>query len=76
MSKTVKVAEAKTRLSALLTAVEAGEEFVIARGDRPIARLVPLRGGRRDLGFVPLQVPDTFDDPLPEDELDAWEGDE
>lgn len=75
MGATVKVAEAKTRLSALLTAVEAGEEFVIARGDRPVARLVPLRSsGRRELGFVPLHVPDGFDDPLPDDELAAWEG--
>lgn len=39
MSLTVKVGEAKTRLSELLAKVEAGEEVVIARGHEPIARL-------------------------------------
>jgi prevent-host-death family protein len=38
----VKVAEAKARLSELLAKVERGEEFVIARGNLPIARLAPL----------------------------------
>lgn len=37
----VNVYEAKTRLSALLQRVEAGEEFVIARAGSPVARLVP-----------------------------------
>ncbi len=75
MVTTVKVADAKTRLSALLAAVEAGEEFVIARGDTPVARLTPLSvGGKRELGFVPLRVPDEFDDPLPDEEIDAWDG--
>jgi prevent-host-death family protein len=48
MAATVKVAEAKARLSELLAKVEAGEEFVIARGHEPIARLVPI-APRRDL---------------------------
>jgi prevent-host-death family protein len=48
MAATVKVAEAKARLSELLAKVEAGEEFVIARGHEPIARLVPIEP-RRDL---------------------------
>ncbi|HEY8193410.1 MAG TPA: type II toxin-antitoxin system Phd/YefM family antitoxin [Hyphomicrobium sp.] len=39
MSLTVKIGEAKTRLSELLAKVEAGEEVVIARGHEPIARL-------------------------------------
>jgi prevent-host-death family protein len=38
----VKVAEAKTHLSELLVAVERGEEVVISRGNRPVARLVPM----------------------------------
>ena len=37
----MKVADAKARLSELLSRVEAGEEIVIARGDVPIARVVP-----------------------------------
>lgn len=39
---TVNVHDAKTQLSRLLARVERGEEFVIARGGRPVARLVPL----------------------------------
>jgi prevent-host-death family protein len=42
MTRTVKVAEAKTHLSELLTKVESGEEIIIARGDTPVARLVPI----------------------------------
>ncbi len=42
MPRTVKVAEAKTHLSELLVAVERGEEVVISRGNRPVARLVPM----------------------------------
>ena len=73
--KQVKVQYAKTHLSALLAAVERGEEFVIARGDPPAARLVPVEPQqRRDLGFVAYSVPEEFFDALPEEELADWEG--
>ncbi|USQ79897.1 type II toxin-antitoxin system Phd/YefM family antitoxin [Ornithinimicrobium faecis] len=73
--ETVKVQYAKTHLSALLAAVERGEEIVIARGDRPVARLSPIDGqDDRELGFVAYSVPDEFFDPLPEEELAVWEG--
>lgn len=39
---TINVYEAKTQLSRLLERVEAGEEVVIARAGKPVARLVPL----------------------------------
>lgn len=42
MSITVKVHEAKTRLSELLAKVEAGEEVIISRGNDPIARLTRI----------------------------------
>ena len=42
MAMTVKTGEAKTRLSELLARVAAGEEVTIARGDVPVARLVPV----------------------------------
>lgn len=72
--ETVKVQYAKTHLSALLAAVEQGEEIIIARGDRPVARLSPLPGGdERELGFVAYSVPDEFHEPLPEEELARWE---
>lgn len=75
----INVYEAKTRLSELLDRAAAGEEIVIARHGRPIARLVayrPQAGKRRKLGQLAgkLQVPDDFDDPLPDDVLDAFEG--
>ena len=74
MSRTVKVQQAKTRLSALLADVKRGEEVIIARGDKPVARLVPLQEpAERELGFVPYDVPDSFFEPLPEAELAAWE---
>ena len=73
--KTVKVQYAKTHLSALLAETERGEVIVIARGDRPVARIVPLdETVHRDLGFVAYDVPDEFLLPLPDDELDTWEG--
>ena len=72
--KQVKVQYAKTHLSALLAAVERGEEFVIARGDHPAARLVPVDPREsREVGFVAYSVPDEFLDALPDDELSAWE---
>jgi prevent-host-death family protein len=43
MVETVNVHDAKTHLSRLLERVERGEEVVIARAGRPVARLVPLR---------------------------------
>jgi prevent-host-death family protein len=41
--KTVNTHEAKTQLSRILSEVEKGEEYVVARAGRPIARLVPYR---------------------------------
>jgi prevent-host-death family protein len=39
---TVKIGEAKTRLSELIAKVEAGEEVVISRGNEPVARLTRI----------------------------------
>lgn len=67
---TVNVHEAKTHLSRLLARVEAGEEIVIARRGRPIARVSRVEGQRprrtpgRDRGRIVIH-PD-FDDPMPE----------
>ena len=48
MSETVNVYDAKTQLSQLLNRVEQGEEIVIARNGRPVARLAPLAPKRPD----------------------------
>ena len=74
---TVNVHEAKTHLSRLLARVEAGEEVVIARNGSPVARLVSFtRRGKRKPGLMAglFEVPDSFFDTLPEEELAAWEG--
>lgn len=77
---TVNVHEAKTQLSRLLARVAGGEEIVIARAGTPVARLLPVerRGTRRTPGSLRgrIMLSDRFDDPLPDDELAAWEGDE
>jgi prevent-host-death family protein len=76
--KPVNIHDAKTNLSRLLRRVARGEEIVISRAGKPIARLAPLETGSRspvlgiDAGrFV---VPDDFDAPLPSDVLDSFEG--
>lgn len=75
---TVNIHAAKTNLSRLLEAVAKGEEVVIAKAGTPIAKLVPYRASapRRKLGTLAgtFVVPDDFDDPLPDDVLNAFEG--
>ena len=68
MVTTVNVHEAKTHLSRLLVRVESGEEIVIARGGRPIARLQRLESARqvRVPGNDRIVIHSDFDDPLPE----------
>jgi prevent-host-death family protein len=66
----VNVHEAKTHLSRLLVRVAQGEEIVIARAGKPIARLVPVESkSRRVLGQDKglFEVPDDFNAPLPDD---------
>jgi prevent-host-death family protein len=66
----VNIHEAKTHLSRLLMRVAQGEEIVIARAGKPIARLVPIKPKpRRILGQDEglFEVPDDFDAPLPDD---------
>jgi len=62
--QTVDVYEAKTRLSALIAAAEYGEEVVIARSGRPVARLVRYEAAaERPIGIDDgwLEIPDDFD---------------
>lgn len=75
-TRTVNVHEAKTHLSRLLALVEAGEEVLIARNGKPVARLMGCRVlPERHFGALAgrLTVDDSFFDPLPEEELSAWE---
>ena len=71
------VHQAKTRLSQLLAQAEAGEEVVIARRGEPVVRLVPCKPrSKRRFGAMKgqIRIDDRFFEPLPEEELDAWEG--
>jgi len=72
----VNIHEAKTHLSQLLERVEGGEEIVIARAGKPIARLVPFTddSAPRALGVMQgqLQIADDFDAPLPPEVLAAF----
>jgi antitoxin (DNA-binding transcriptional repressor) of toxin-antitoxin stability system len=75
---TVTVHAAKTHLSRLIQRAEAGEEIVIVRGKIPVARLtaIPQQPVKRRFGAYrgEFEVPDSFFEPLPEDELAAFEG--
>lgn len=70
--------EAKTTLSHLVEQAERGEEVILARAGKPVARIVAIRNtGRRTLGQWRgrVRMSDDFDAPLPEAELAAWLGD-
>jgi len=77
MTKPVPIHRAKTELSKLIERACAGEEVVICRGTEPVVRLVPVRRDppKRKFGALrgKLVVDDTFFEPLPDAELDAWE---
>jgi prevent-host-death family protein len=74
----VNVHEAKTHFSRLLDRAQEGEEIVIAKAGRPVARLGPLArpGKKRRLGLLDGQfrIPDDFNAPLPDGVIAAFEG--
>ena len=76
--RTVNIHAAKTHLSRLVEDAAAGEEIIIAKSGKPLARLGPLAGrtGKRKLGGLEgkLRIPEDFDAPLPEDVLADFEG--
>jgi prevent-host-death family protein len=80
--KIVNVHDAKTHLSRLLDRAHAGEEIILAKAGKPYARLVPYtdseklppRKPGRLKGLIG-EIPDSvWFEPLPDDELDLWEG--
>ena len=75
--KSVNVHEAKTHLSRLLGRVERGEEIVIARAGRPVARLIPVGRPKEErvlgLDRDTVVIADDFDAPLPDDLLAEFE---
>ncbi len=77
MSVIVNVHEAKTHFSRLLEQAHAGQEIILAKAGKPYARLVPLAPvkAQRQPGRLQGRVTESFFEPLPEDELAAWERD-
>ncbi len=76
MSK-VNIHEAKTHLSKLIERASHGEEVIIARAGKPVARLTAIPPVKRGRQFGAMKgkavVSDAFFEPLPEQELAAWE---
>jgi prevent-host-death family protein len=74
---TINIHEAKTHLSRFVEQAAAGEEIIIAKAGKPMARLVPLQPtpSRRKLGLFKgqLNVPDDFDAPLDDEAIARFE---
>jgi len=74
----VNMHEAKTHLSRLVERVEAGEEIVVSRAGRPVAKIVPIRAShpRREPGSLRgrIHLSDDFDAPLPDDVAGTFRG--
>jgi prevent-host-death family protein len=75
---TVNIFEAKTQLSKLIEMAERGEEVIIARAGKPVARLTKLDHAKPKIRFGllkgKLHIADDFDAPLPDDVLAEFEG--
>lgn len=78
MAVTVNIHAAKTHLSKLLARVQRGEEIVLAKAGKPVAKLVPIVQPRPDRkpgsARGKFTIHDSFDDPLPEDIQKYFEG--
>jgi len=72
----VTVHAAKTNLSKLIDAAMAGEEIIIAKGSRPVVKLVAIPQGKFKIGILSGQLgqgPD-FSERIPDSDLTLWEG--
>ena len=78
MPKPVNIHAAKTHFSRLVERAAKGEEIIIARAGRPVARLVPLGSAKRPRrpGLLKgrIRIRKDFDAPLPDDVLRRFEG--
>lgn len=79
MATTVNIYEAKTQLSSLVERAANGEEIVIAKAGKPKARLVPVEPAEKRYRIPggwegKVWIDGDFNDPLPDDLLDAFEG--
>lgn len=73
----INIHDAKTHFSRLLSRVESGEEIIIAKAGKPIARLVPVekKAIKRRPGSAKglIVMKNSFFEPLPEDILKEFE---
>ena len=74
----INIHQAKTHLSRIVEEVAAGgNEVIIAKAGRPVAKLVPLAPvvRKKHLGLLhgTFAIPDDFDAPLPEELLETFE---
>lgn len=78
MGRQLNIHDAKTQLSKLIERTQEGEEFVIAKSGKPVAKLVPLTKSRprRRLGLLngKILVPDDFNESLPDEVIAQFEG--
>jgi prevent-host-death family protein len=76
--ETINIYQAKTQLSKLVDRAAQGEDIVIARNGKPVARLTALKPEKLPLRFGLLKgkiwIADDFDAPLPEEILASFEG--
>ncbi|MEW6186210.1 MAG: type II toxin-antitoxin system prevent-host-death family antitoxin [Thermodesulfobacteriota bacterium] len=73
MAIMVNIHEAKTNLSRLLEKVSQGEDVILAKAGKPVAKIVSFEdAGPRKPGIIQGRLDDRFFDPLPEEEIQAW----
>jgi len=78
--ESVNVHAAKTHFSRLVDEAAGGQEIIIAKAGKPVAKLVPLTPltprPKRRIGILQglAVIPPDFDAALPDDVLDAFEG--
>ncbi|MDJ0862805.1 MAG: type II toxin-antitoxin system prevent-host-death family antitoxin [Gammaproteobacteria bacterium] len=74
MTTVVNIHDAKTHFSKLVKRAHEGEEIIVARAGKPYARLVPLEEkNERTPGLIEGRLTEAFFEPLPPEELEAWE---
>ncbi len=81
MATEIDIVEMEAKLSTLLDRVQQGEAFIVTKAGKPLARLVGIEPSSerppslqrpRRPGLLQGEVPESFFDPLPEAELQAW----
>lgn len=75
---TINIHEAKTHFSEIVNAATKGREIIIAKSGKPVAKLVPLKPKKTKVRFGILKgkvsLADDFEEPLPEEIIDLFEG--